>query len=157
MPVKGKPKGLQGGFKPEVAAAVLVTAAYTTDDIACKQFGVSLRSLQNWRKRIHEDKEFAETFATKAKVASEKWAEKLPPVLTKALGVIEQFLEDVAANPSLRRNPAMIQTIVGAFRLLADVNLTSQVLNARLINSDRPQDELPQQVPSEDSTSERVH
>jgi hypothetical protein len=136
----------QGKFKPEIAAAVLITAAYVNDDEACKQYGVSLRSLQNWRRRLHEDAEFADFFTTKSREAGQKWAEQLPIALTKALQFLSAAADAVRQDPLYLRNPMVVQAIAGAFKLCADVHLTSKVLDARLANKDRPENGISEQV-----------
>jgi hypothetical protein len=144
----------QGKFKPDLAAAVLITAAYVNDEEACKQYGVSLRSLQNWRRRLHEDAEFADFFTTKSREAGQRWAEQLPVALTKALQFLSAAADAVRLDPLYLRNPMVVQAIAGAFKLCADVHLTSKVLDARLANSDRPENGLPEQIPADQRSVE---
>ena len=50
----------------EFAATVLLDAVYTTDEQSCKKYGVSVRSLQRWRRQLADgDPELAGCVATK--------------------------------------------------------------------------------------------
>lgn len=141
----------KGKFKPEIAAAALLTAAYANDEEACKKYGVSLRSLQNWRRRLAEDQEFADFFTKKNAEASKKWAEELPVALTQSLRFLGEAADAARKDPMYVRNPMVIQAVAGAMKLIADVLLTSRVLDARLANTDRPENGIPQQIPAESS------
>lgn len=136
----------KGKFKPEIAAAVLLTAAYANDEDACKKYGVSIRSLQNWRRRLIEDDEFALFFATKNAEASKKWADELPIALNKSLKFLGEAADAARLDRNHRMNPMVIQAVAGAMKLIADVHLTSRVIDARLASTDRPENGLPEQV-----------
>jgi len=50
----------------EFAASVLMDAIYTTDAQACDKYGVSVRSLQRWRRQLADgDPELGGVVATK--------------------------------------------------------------------------------------------
>ncbi len=68
----------------ELAATVLLDSAYTTDDKACAKYGVSIRSLQRWRRQFADgDPELAGFVATKKAAFDKAWADELPVALRK--------------------------------------------------------------------------
>lgn len=46
----------------EKAAKVLVEASYTSDNKAANKYGVTPRTIRNYRTRLDEDENFAEVF-----------------------------------------------------------------------------------------------
>ncbi len=132
----------RGGFKPEIAAAVLLAALYTTDEIACKQYGVSVRSLLNWRNRLAEDPEFAEIFLTKKRALDAAWAEKLPLALSRSIDLISECAAAIAVDPMMRKNPNVIHAIAGAIKICAEVHYTGKLIDARLADPNRPTGEI---------------
>ena len=120
-------------FSNELAAAVLVEAAYMTDERACDRFGVSLRSLQRWRKALATDDVLASCVATKKAALDAKWADDL----TTPIRAAARFITDAALNADAnsKRNPEFVHAIVGALKVCADVHLTSKVLDVRIAQS----------------------
>lgn len=133
-------------FKPEVAAGVLVMAAYTSDDVATKKYGVSLRSLQNWRRLLQTDAEFAELFATKARLANKRWADDFLVPLRKAAVVIDEAFEEIRKNPRALLNPMLITAVAEAAATCADIVITNEAINAQFSNQDQPANQLPEEV-----------
>jgi hypothetical protein len=122
----------------ELAASVLFDAIYTTDEQACQKYGVSVRSLQRWRRLLADgdDPELAGCVATKKAAFDRAWAEQLPVALTKALTTLSECMDAVRADSLLRVNPDMIYSIVGVVKTCAEIELTRKVLNARFGDSD---------------------
>lgn len=135
-------------FKPELAAVVLLEAAYKNDEDACRKYGVSLRSLQNWRRRLHEDKEFAAIFATKQQRVSREWADDFLAPIRRAAQLIDQCYQEIQKDPRVMKNPVFIQAIADSARTCADILLTQQAINAQFSDPDQPPDQLPQEIPS---------
>jgi len=69
----------------DLAASVLMDALYTTDEKACHSYGVSVRTLQRWRRLLADgDPELIAIVAAKRTAADLAWANKLPAVLFRA-------------------------------------------------------------------------
>lgn len=141
-------KGNRAGYNREYAAAVLIEALFSSDDEACKRHGCTIRSLQNYRKRLSTDPELVEVFAKKKELFDQAWADRLPVALCKSLEFLTEAADEARRDPTYRKNPAVIQAIAGSMKLIADVLLTSKIINARLANPDRPTNGIPEQVPS---------
>lgn len=143
-------------LKRELAAAVIVDALFSTDKAACERYGISLRSLQNYRQKLAEDEELALIFARKKAEFDKTWVDGLPGALRSAIQFIADSSEAARADPNYKKNPMVIQAIAGAMKLCADVYLTSRVVEARLregsdaglTDPDRSSDELLKQIPA---------
>jgi hypothetical protein len=117
----------------ELAAEVLLAAIFTTDEQACQKYGVSLRSLQRWRRLLVDgDPELAGCVAIKKQVFDAAWAEKLSPALSRGLQAMEKCFNEIIADPRHCKNPVVIHALAGAVRILAEVDLSSKVIDARL-------------------------
>jgi hypothetical protein len=111
----------------ELAATVILEACYTTDEKAAARHGVSIRSLQRWRRRFASDPVLAGIVATKKKALDQTWAEEMPVALRKAIRFIGE-----ACDVADKRNPAVISAIAGALKVLAEALYTGRVIDARI-------------------------
>lgn len=119
----------------ELAATILVEAAYKGDKAAALHWGVSRRTVRNWRARLLTDGELAALFQVKRAVAEKNWAEDAPMALRAALAFIQR-----AAQDGLTVSAGTVHAVAGAMKLVADMLLTKQVLDARLVATNRPED-----------------
>lgn len=139
--------GNRGGFNREFAATVLIAAVYVSDAEACAKYGVSLRSLQNYRRRLVTDEAFAEVFATRKARLDKEWAQDFIVPLRKGAQFLLEAFESVRTDKNYIKNPVVIQAVAEAVRLCADVVLTSKAIDAQFGNTDQPANQLPQEVP----------
>ena len=125
-------------MKYDRATAVLLEAAYTTDADAAKKYGVSLRSVQGWRRRLAEDDKFAAFFATKKAEFDRAWADELPVALKKGIRLIAECADSFGKDEQIfKRNPELIHALAGAVKVCADVYYTGKVIDARIAPPDR--------------------
>lgn len=140
----------RGGLNYELAATVLIEAAYLGDEKAAERNGVSVRSLQNYRKRLASgDKQLTESFAMKRAVLSQQWGDKLPLAINECVEFIATAAAQSKTDKNTMRNPALIAALAGAMKLCVDAHLTGKVIDARIAATNRPAHELPGQVPAE--------
>lgn len=128
-------------FNTERAAAVLVDAAYMGDKRAAKKWGITPRTIPNYRKRLETDEAFASLFELKRAAAERDWAEQAPMAIRAAIDFILR-----AAQEGDAESPEMVHAIAGAMKLAADMYLTKQVLDARLAKPGGPQHPAPGEV-----------
>ncbi|HYE75642.1 MAG TPA: hypothetical protein VEF04_20025 [Blastocatellia bacterium] len=132
--------------KKDFWAQVIIEAAFTTDALVCQKYAISERGLRKWRKTFADgsDAEFTALCRTKKAVFDARWAENCSPALTAGIN----FLADAArsAGEPQKKNPAFIAAIAGAVKIVADVKLTSSVIDARIANTNRPTDDVPEQI-----------
>lgn len=139
--------GNRGGFNKEFAAMVLIAAVYVSDPEACAKYGVSPRTLQNYRRRLITDSAFAEVFATKKKLLDREWAEDFIVPLKKGAQFLLEAFESVRTDKQYIKNPVVIQAVAEAVRLCADVVLTSKAIDAQFSDPNQSANQLPQEVP----------
>jgi hypothetical protein len=129
--------------KYERAAAVLLDALYTTDQKAAERYGVSLRSVQGWRRMLAEDSEFAAFFATKKEQFDAAWADTLPIALKEGVGLLAECARAIRSDARMMKNPAVIAAVAGAVKICAEVYLTGKVIDARIAGTDRQAGQVP--------------
>lgn len=126
----------------ELAATVLIEAAYTTDEKACQKYGVSIRSLQRWRKSLASDPVLAGFVATKKEAVDKAWAESLPVAMKEATQTIASIAAAIRVHPQMKDSPLALEKLAGALKLCADVYYTGRIIDARLAGQNRPPDGL---------------
>jgi len=110
-------------------AGVIVDAAFTTDQEAADQHGVSRRSVQRWRAEMDEDPELAENVAAiyKEEIEGRDWLEEATRTVQTAFSFLRR-----AANELDPSDPDAVKAVSLAIQTLTEAKLTTQVINARL-------------------------
>jgi len=142
-------------FKYDLAAAVLLDALFSTDEEACKKYGISARTLRRYRERQTHDPDLVALVLAKKAILDQQWADELPKAMRQALKAITVIAEEMQTNPAARRNPLSLEKLAGALKLCADVYYTGKVIEARLKPQDAGttgQNRAPGQVPGEGAT-----
>lgn len=114
-------------FNYERAATVLADAIFMGDKAAAEKWDVSTRSIEAWRSRLSEDRKLAGLFNVKKQAREKTWAAEIPGVISAALSFIKTACHQ--ADPG---DPNVLKSIVEAVKVLTEVDLTKQVLDARL-------------------------
>lgn len=140
-------KGHRGGFNYDFAAAVLIAAVYTSDADACSKYGVTTRTLQNYRKRLISDRLLSECFATRKAKLDDAWVEDFIGPLKQGAEVIASCFKEMKQNPKAFQNPMLIDAVSNALRTIADIVLTNKAINAQFGDPDQSESQLPQEVP----------
>lgn len=139
--------GNRAGYNQEFAATVLIAAVYTSDAVACQQYGVTERTLQRYRKRLSEDPKLSELVATKKALLDKEWAQDFIAPLKRGAQFIAEAFEACRADPQYKKNPVVIQAVAEAVRLCADVVLTNKAIDAQFSDQDQPESQLSQEIP----------
>jgi transposase-like protein len=135
-------------MKYDRAAAVLLAAAYTTDQMAARRFGVTVRSIRNWRNKLSTDSEFSSFFHTKKRTHDEAWAETLPIALRQSVEFIAAASREAQTQKAALLDPDVISALAGAMKLCAEVYYTGKVIDARIAEPDRKADGVFGEVPA---------
>ena len=120
----------------EKAAVILVEAAYYGDAKTAERWGITDRTIQNYRGRLDSDPELSSYFALKKAAFENEWANEIPAAIRSALRFIVRAGE--LADP---KNPEAIHAVAGALKIVTEVELTREIINARLGRYDRPDGE----------------
>jgi len=105
----------------------LVDASLTNDTVAAEKWNVTVRTIQNWRKRLDSDPEFSELFASKRAAAEKEWADELPTAIRSTI----EFIKRAAQSPNCS-DPAMVHSMAGAMKILTETAAMRKLLDARL-------------------------
>ncbi|BCZ86923.1 hypothetical protein [Thermus thermophilus] len=109
------------------AALILAEAEVLGDGPACAKHGVSDRTLRNYRRRLAEDPELAALFRERLGALGKRWEEELAPAILEAVSFLRKAARE--ANP---KDPKAIEAVANALKVLAELDLTRMVLEARL-------------------------
>ncbi len=121
-------------FKYERAAQILAEAAVLGDKEAIARHGVALRTLQRYRRRLSEDEKLARLVAEKKAVLEREWASELAPAIREGIRFLQKAAREADAS-----DPAAIHAVAGALKILSEIALTKEVLDARLAKHHREQ------------------
>lgn len=125
-------------FRPELAATVLVEAAYSSDKEAAKKYGITERTIRNWKKRLDTDPDFSVLFQNKRQVFEATWADEAPEALKAGI----EFLKHAAlqAKKINSSKPELIHAVAGSTKILFEILAVKQVLDVRIPQQNRPND-----------------
>lgn len=114
-------------FNAERSATILADASLTTDAIAARKWGITPKSIYNWRERLETDPLFSELFIRKREALVHDWLGDAPIALRSAIDFIKRAAE--LGNPE---DPDQVKAVNEAFKTLTEVVATKQVLDARI-------------------------
>lgn len=97
------------------------------DEQVGKKHGVSARQIRRWRKALGSDPELAELVRSKKALAEQGWAEQLPGAIRACIDFVFR-----AAGSANIKDPQAIHSMVGALKILTDVETTRRMVDARL-------------------------
>jgi hypothetical protein len=116
----------------EFAAAVLVEALFTTDVKAAAKYEIEDRTIRNWRARMAEDTKLFALFKERKTEFDKAWAEELSPALRKGVRTLVECVEAVGEDSRMKKSPQVIDAISGAVKTLAEIQIVSQIIDARI-------------------------
>lgn len=113
-------------------ALILVEAAFFGEKQTASRWGITDRTILNYRNKLSEDSALSDIFALKKASFESEWASEIPASIRAGI----RFLGEAArkANPT---DPDTIHAIAGAVKILAEVGLTKEILDVRLDRHNR--------------------
>ena len=106
-------------------ATILVDALYRGDDYAAGAWGVTKRTIRNYRTRLRGDADLSAVFLEKKQLKESAWADDLPPAIREGIEYLRKaprHLEYTAEN---------VHAVTGSVKILAELDIVRTVLNAR--------------------------
>lgn len=109
------------------AALILVEAAFFGEKPTAKRWGINISTVRNYRARLHTDSDFANLFALKKRDFEQaNWAGEIPAAIRNAVRFLERAAQEIEVSPE------SAHAIAGALKILAEVQLTKEILDVRL-------------------------
>jgi transposase-like protein len=109
----------------ETRAEALVYAAYNTDQEAARKYGVTMRTLLNWRKELVKNQALSDFFQLKRKAFNRVTS------LADTLNSSVDFLNRACSEMS-PADPLAVQTVIQAAQMLFKAQAMNRILDARL-------------------------
>lgn len=125
----------------ERAAEILVQSIYRSDKEVAHEFGISVRTIPNYRKRMKEDESLAIAFREKRQLVESQWADKLGGAILEAIEFIKR-----ASKESDPKDPEALHAVTGSLKILAQIDITRTAINARYALSNGQADSATQQI-----------
>lgn len=139
-------------FDYERASRALAVAALEGDTVAAQREGITVRSIQNYRKHLRTDATLSHLFAEKKAALENNWANEIAPTLRAALAFIRKAAENL--DP---KDPEAVHAIAGAFKLVNEGHQTMKVIDARLAELRGPADQVAGQVATQANTARAIN
>ncbi len=119
-------RGMQ--FNHERAALILCDAAFVGDTKTSQKWGVTLRTIANYRERLGNDPIFSNLFQLKRRALEENWKEELARAITTGVKKMARMID--AAPEGYDFNATALEAVTGAVKVLSEIQITTEVLNA---------------------------
>jgi len=111
-------------FDPERAGMVLAEAAFYGDSPTVARHGITLRTLQNWRRRLVDDAELSRYFALKKAVLADAWLDDVNRALAAGADYVARAARELPLSPE------NLHAVAGAMKILAEATITKGALSA---------------------------
>jgi hypothetical protein len=132
------------------AASILVEAAYYGEKATAAKWGITDRTILNYRNRLEQDSKLSDIFALKKGEFESDWANEIPEAIRSAVRFLKR-----ASNEADPKDPESIHAVAGALKIMAEVGMTKAILDVRLSGyfgedgaEDRQVDAAPQKLQS---------
>ena len=103
-------------FNAERAASILAEASLWTDTYAAKRWGVTARSISNWRKLTETDSDFSELFDRKKAAIDKAWGNEARAALRRMLRKLDDLVQEAG--------PEQIREVAGAVKIVGELEVT---------------------------------
>ena len=112
----------------EQTARILVDAMYSSDVTAAKKWGVTLRTVYRYRNRFRTDPQLSAIVTKLRQEFESNWKPELARAITTGVKKMARMIE--AAPEGKTFNAAALEAVTGAVKVLSEIQITSDVLNA---------------------------
>lgn len=110
-----------------VIASILVEALFFGDKQTATRYKISQRSINRYRKMMADNEKLSSQVILKKQQFEDNWVEEIPAAIRAGL----RFLLK-AAQEADHKNPETIHAVAGAMKIIAEIGLTKDVIDAKL-------------------------
>jgi hypothetical protein len=118
-------------FDRDKAAKILVDASTMGDAAAALKWGIAAETISRYRRKLESDPELSKEIKAKKRLQDQAWADDIPAALTAAIDYLKRASQDADT-----RDPDAIHAVAGAAKILSEIAITREVIDARLAEQD---------------------
>lgn len=119
-------------FDSDKAARILLDAISMGDRAACDKWQISTRTLVRYRERMNGDNSLAQAVREKKALQDRAWASEIPSAISSCVEFLRAASQEVS-----KTDPEAIHAVAGSLKILSEVLITREVIDARLAGQDR--------------------
>lgn len=109
----------------------LLDAIVMGDRAAAEKWEVTERSIREWRSRLDIDPEFSAFFRVKKAEQDKAWANEIPTAVAAGIRFLTRAATECKAS-----DPDAVHAIAGYIKILSEVSMAREVIDARLAGED---------------------
>ncbi len=106
---------------------ILVEAAFFGDAKAAHHYGITTRTIRNYRNLLENNEEISAIFLQKQQEFELNWVSRIPKAIIAGIEFINRAAQ--TADPA---NPYAISAMADAIKALAEIGLTKEILDAKI-------------------------
>ena len=118
------------GFNPERASSILAEAEYMGDKPTAERWGITDRTIRNYRKRLLDDPQFSIVFQAKKQLFCRTWIDDATGTLKVGFARLKDLLQN-----GRREDADFIHAVAGALKIVGELNIAYTVLNDEPANN----------------------
>lgn len=135
------PRLMANGINVDRATNVLVEAVFFGDKEAASRYGLSVRTVDNYRRRVNTDKDFALLFKQKKAEFEKNWADEIPMAIRAGTRFLLKSFQEADY-----KDATVIHAIAGAMKILTEIGLAKEIIDVRLGEYSRQNGETSNQM-----------
>lgn len=132
---------MRNGINVDRATSVLVEAVYFGDKEAARRYDLSIRTIDNYRRRVNTDKDFAQLFKQKKAEFERNWADEIPAAIRAGTRFLLKSFQEADHTDA-----TVIHAVAGAMKILTEIGLAKEIIDVRLGEYSRQNGEASNQV-----------
>lgn len=118
--------------RADVMVAVVAAAAYDKDAVVAERFGISERTVKRYRLEVSASPELSRRARLAIAAQGNIWVDRATRCMTATLETMETLAGRIATDPTAYKNPELLRALGENFRIIAEAQLTAQVVYDRL-------------------------
>ncbi len=132
---------MPNGINVDRATSVLVEAVFFGDKEAARRYGLTTRTVENYRRRVNTDESFSVLFLQKKREFEKGWVEEIPLAIRAGTRFLLKAFQEAD-----HKDPIVIHAVAGAMKILTEIGLAKEIIDVRLGEYSRQNGEASNQV-----------
>lgn len=125
---------MRNGINIDRAAMVLVEAIFYGDKATADRYGITTRTVENYRKRLKDGKneKLSEVFYQKKTEFERDWVSEIPAAIRAGTRFLLRSYQEADHTDA-----AVIHAVAGAMKILTEIGLAKEIIDVRLSEYNR--------------------